>query len=276
MLLVAGVLAVQLCGCSTPRAPLEGVLPDPLRTAIHERASHSFARATVFKPAETVSTNLPAFKFAPLILQEMPEDGPGAATQSLATVCFHVDKVAINGRLHDRFAYLWRYDAETEAYPGLSLPAQGIRITLDSEGEPAIWEVLADSSGGEILYVSESLETAAAARFKKPLSGRRFAVERDLREAPRTVVAQLIPEGPLPMGPIVYLRAGTHDVTAVVCRCMPVQTEALVGQISYHLAAGGQSLEPFGDSTGPLPVVDHWPAFSWVELERRLRLPRRF
>ena len=77
---------------------------------------------------------------------------------------------------------------------------QGIRITLNSAGQPAIWEVLADGSGAELIFVSQSLEAAALAEFGKPLPGRRYAIERSVEEAPSVVVARVIDDGPMAHG----------------------------------------------------------------------------
>jgi hypothetical protein len=254
-------LVAALCGCATSRPP--EALPEPLRQAIRARVNDRLAGALFFKPAEAGATNSPAFRFAPLILQEVAEGGTNHSAAAVTKVYFHEDRVQIRGRWHDQFSYLWRYDAAAEPALAPGLPMQGIRITLDLEGEPAVWEVLADTLGAQILCVSEPLEDAAKARFRKPRPGRRFVSERDLRETPMTVVAQAIPEGPTPMGPIIHLRAGTHDVGAVICRCMPSQVERLAGQGLYQLVADDR--------------------IAWVfeaqcpnRLEEVLRLPGRF
>ena len=106
----------------------------------------------------------------------------------------------------------------------MALPRQGIRITLDARSQPAAWEVLTDTSGLRLIFVSQSLEAAAAAEFGKPLQGRRYAIERDLGQAPGVVVPRVVDDGPVAMGPIVYLCEGTRNVSTVICRCMPAQT----------------------------------------------------
>ena len=114
---------------------------------------------------------------------------------------------------------------------------QGIRITLNSAGQPVIWEVLADSSGAELFFVSQNLEAAAMAEFGKPLPGRRYAIERSVEAAPDVVVARVIDDGPVAMGPIVYLSAGTRAVSTLICRCMPAQARKLLATSTYDLAA---------------------------------------
>ncbi len=112
---------------------------------------------------------------------------------------------------------------------------QGIRITLNSAGQPALWEVLTDSSGAELIFVSHSLEAAALAEFGKPLPGRRYAIERSMEEAPNVIVARVIDDGPVAMGPMVYLSAGTRTVSTLICRCMPAQVRKLVATATYDL-----------------------------------------
>jgi hypothetical protein len=115
------------------------------------------------------------------------------------------------------------------------LPLQGIRVTLDLAGQPAIWEVLADDSGVELVFVSRSFEAAAAAEFGAALPGRRYASERSLRESPNALVARVIEDGPVPMGPIVYVDERTRSVGALICRCMPAQVKSLVATRTYEL-----------------------------------------
>ena len=158
--------------------------------------------------------------------------------------------------------------ARSERAPYLQV--QGVRLTLNSAGQPAIWEVLADSSGARLVFVSQSLEAAAAARFGKALPGRRHAIERSVEEAPEVVVARVIDDGPIAMGPIVYLSAGTRTVSTLICRCMPAQVKTLRTTATYDLL--------------PLPAIPSdllpltpgfWPGEAATDnrLEKWLRLP---
>jgi hypothetical protein len=142
----------------------------------------------------------------------------------------------LNGRQHEQMTYWWTYPKDSLAPPG-ALPAHGVRITLDSAGQPVIWETLADTSGAQIIFVAQSLEARAFQAFGAPLEGRRFAVESALADAANVIVARVIEDGPVTMGPIVYLRAGTREVTTVICRCMEAQVRELVGQQEYELVS---------------------------------------
>jgi hypothetical protein len=236
--------------------------------------------------------------------------------RSRPAIYWQADSVQLHGRQHRRLSYLWCYTltpadqhrgadlrsagGETSGYARPSweghpkraitdrqevaptgLPLQGIRVTLNSTGQPVIWEVLADSSGAEVIYVSQSLEAAAAAEFGKPLPGRRYAIERSLEEAPNVVVARIIDDGPVAMGPIVYLGAGTRAVTTLICRCMPAQAKKLLGTSVYDLLPA-ETL----DARSPLTQVRaltrertaFWPGDKPAgdQLELRLRLPSSF
>jgi hypothetical protein len=158
------------------------------------------------------------------------------------------------------------------------LALQGIRITLNSAGQPMVWEVLADSSGADLIFVAQSLEAAALAEFGKALPARCYAIERSVEEAPNVVVARVIDDGPVAMGPFVYLSADTRVVSALICRCMPAQARKL-------LATGIYDLVPFqsGSTTSLIAQARalsnertaFWPGGSTGEerLEKCLRLP---
>ena len=157
---------------------------------------------------------------------------------------------------------------------------QGIRVTLNSAGQPVIWEVLAIAPGAEPIYVSRSLEAAAVAEFGQPLPGRHYAIERSLEEVPNVIVARIIDDGPVAMGPVVYLSAGTRAVATLICRCMTAQAKRLLGTSAYDLL-------PF-PTTAAQPLLTQakalakeetafWPGDppSSAQLEKRLRLPPR-
>jgi hypothetical protein len=254
------VLALALGGCAWGRAaglpaePAHAVQP---RAEIYQRATNEFTEAWFFKPAEPKTNDLP-FTLAPLILQEIrsgKEPRPGSdqfgtlglsngapvLDRSRPAIYWQTDTVQLKGRAHVRLSYLWCYvPAPAEQYRGAEvrpagLPWQGIRITLNSAGQPAIWEVLADNSGAELIFVSQSLEAAAVAEFGKPLSGRRYAIERRVDEAANVIVARVIDDGPAALGPIVYLSAGTRAASTLICRCMAAQAKQLLGTSTYDL-----------------------------------------
>lgn len=272
-------MLLTLWGCAP--LPPDGrlALSDSVRRQIYERAQVEFARARLIKPAVAVPTEAAEFKFAPLILQEIASGRPAegrddfvaeSSGRTNATIYFRQEQTTMAGRPHVQMTYVWT-GADPRQSPSESAPPpmQGVRITLDSAGNPAIWEVLADSSGARIFVVSQSLEAAALAEFGKPRPGRRFSIERDLGEAPNTVVARVIEDGPEPMGPMVYWGAGSRDILAVACRCMPVQARELMGEQRYDL------VELKAADVGLVPDFLHRVAAP-KRLEDPLRLPDGF
>ena len=306
------VLAVALGCCASGCVDVHTNPPraTPPYAEIYQRGTNVFADAAFFKPSET-RTNELSFTLAPLILQQVTgEEGRfsvpdrfGTLSVSNATLVldrsraalyWEADTVQVRGKAHARFSYVWCYSHgldDSEQGPGrddasaaraeAGLPLQGIRITLNPGGQPVIWEVLAEPSGAELIFVSQTLEAAALAEFGKPLPGRRHAIERSLEEAPNTIVARVIDDGPVAMGPIVYLSAGTRGVSTVICRCMPAQVRKL-------LTTGTYELLPFQSGTTSSLLTQarasskeraaFWPGehAGDEQLEKCLRLPEAF
>lgn len=227
---IALLAAIAVAGCATRVAtPTDAQLE-----AIRVRSEARFERAIYLKPTITNSVLSDAEKFAPLLIIEAAGASAGTAASGAdlpKEIFFHSGRIQLNGRWHEQKTYWWNYPQRGQG----SLAAQGVRITLNSAGAPAIWEVLADTRGAQVIFVSQSVETQASREFGAAQGGRRFAVERALNESPRTVVARVIEDGPMPMGPIVYLRGDTHDVTTVICRCMDSQARELASQLEYQL-----------------------------------------
>jgi hypothetical protein len=294
-LFLALLLWTLLC-CSAP-AGAEALPAAAPYAEVYARATNSFADAVFFKPAEAGGSELSS-QLAPLIIQEAGEgsraqllgrdqfgsvsvtNGLPALDGARPAIYVSLDAAQLNGKPRARLTYLWCYSLEP-GEPAAGLSMQGIRITLDAAGKPAVWEVLAEDSGAELIFVSQELESAALAQFGKPLPGRRYAVERSVSEAPRVIVARVLDDAPLAMGPMVYLRAGTRAVSTVICRCMAAQVKRLAATRTYelHLCQGA--------SAEPLPVPARTPSGSatafWPgddaaasRLERCLRLPAGF
>ncbi len=262
--------------------------------SLYDGASVEFAQAQLIKPRENANLGL-AFTVAPLLIQEVK------ATDSAmlpTRVFYHQDAVRLNEREHARLTYWWNYTAPIKsverrsparrgpdapplkhAGPEAGAPIQGVRVTLNTNGVPVVFEVLGERDGRALIYVSQFIETAAMAEFGLPLPGRRFVVERGLSEAPDIVVPRVIDDPPAVMGPIVYLRAGTHEVATLICRCMDSEAKSLVSQGFYELVPA--------DFSGKVPPATRLEAAfpRWFRadfsnqtnrLARSLRLPRGF
>ncbi len=132
-----------------------------------------------------------------------------------------------------------------------------------------------------MIFVSEALEKAALAEFGAPMAGRRFAIERSQGEAPKVVVPRIIDDGPVPMGPTLYLMAGKRSVSTLICRCMPAQAKALTATGSYQLEpapmTASYSLLARARAPSGRPTA-FWPGEErdGPRLGRCLRLPRQF
>ena len=180
---------------------------------LYERADGTFAAGLLLKPS---SEN----ELAPLLMLEVEPDSSSDSGVPIPVVHEHVGSVEILGERYEQRIYFWG--------------SQGLRVTLGRDGFPAVYEVLSDSSGARLLFVTENLEGAAASDFGDPLEGRRFAVERRVEAAPQAVVAGILEPGPVPLGPFVYLtRSG--DVASVICRCMESRVETVVDSLEYEL-----------------------------------------
>jgi hypothetical protein len=258
-------LTLALVGlCVTACAPKRKPLTFEQRLAIYERSHLQFANAALFKPVETGPTNTLGFKLAPLLLQEVVDTNKVAVAP---VVYFQEGTVQLNGSPHDQVTFVWNSPKPAGA-TGVQSTVQGIRITLSASGAPVIWEVLKDDSGAELTFVSQSVEAAALKPFGKPVAGRRFAIEASPETAPDAIVARVIEDGPVPMGPIVHLNAGSHNVSTLICRCMPTQAKNL-------LATGTYQLRPLAESKLRPPFGKPGEEAA-ARLQRNLRLPPGF
>jgi len=255
-----------------------------------------FERAHLLKPGEVPGHEL-ARRLAPLVLQEVRGTNPPSG---FTNVFFHFSAIELHGRTHAQVTYWWEYPAPVGASrverrssprrgPELrprprpvapaGLSAQGIRLTLNSQGVPAVFEVLGATNETIAVFVNDSVEAAARAQFGGPLPGRQFALERAAEEAPRVHVARLLEDPPAVMGPIVYLHADSRAVATVLCRCMPAEARELAGESLYTLVPA--------DFCGNVPpatrlatAFPRWLPEDFTDpsnrLTRSLRLPESF
>ncbi len=264
---------------------------------LYLRATNEFAQAHFFKPAELPTADL-SCTLAPMIVAEVrgqtglahPQEQFGTLSRSNGVLTVDTSRPAVyvgsdtvqrKQTAYAQLIYLWVYAGEALGPSPSALGLQGVRITLDSSGQPGIWEVLTEHSGAELLFVSQRLETAALAEFGKPLPGRRYAIERSRSEVPLVVVARVLDDAPAVMGPMVYLSAGTHDASTLICRCMPAQVKALVGTSTYTLVPfpAGRPDELLNEArTKAKAPTAFWPGErpGAERLENCLRLPSSF
>ena len=217
-----------------PRSPR-----DLYAAALRARAAEEFDAALLVKPRMDVDAGIDPY-LAPLLYLETPGDGarlpavPGRASVgrdgelaidvSVPTVYFAEGPVDFRGAPSRQLSFVWfRAHAPTP---------QGVRITLDERGHPALAEVLADTRGMRVVFASSDLEEAATRELGAAASERAFALEPPDAEL---VLAGLFEPGPMPMGPYVYLPLGTGDVASLLCRCEPSRSREVSGTIEYEL-----------------------------------------
>ncbi len=210
--------------------------------------------ALYYKPAGSVS-DLDAYA-APLIVQEaqpagrigrvrVDENGRPSIEAGTPTVYYGRSRCTLDGREYEQLIFLWFYAQALEPASSSSVPVQGIRITLDFGGLPFIWETMANDQPTRVIFASRRLETLAKQQYGPPPPGRRHSLETAVASdgvasdavasEPGAIVARVVEDGPLPMGPIVHLlRDGT--VGTLICRCMPSQVDNFVETLPYDLA----------------------------------------
>jgi hypothetical protein len=239
---VAGVLAAVLSACTGPGQRSSRAPAGDIQAEMLARVATVFKIGILYKPKPTPIETL-ASKLAPLIIQESA--GPGDASRDNLFGAVHdaevetqepavyalESEITLNGRTHTQVTFAWCYASGAPDSEGF----QAVQITLNAAGEPVVWEPFSMLSKPHVLFVAESLEKAAAAEFGAPLAGRRYAVESSRDRAPGVMVGRLIDDGPVPMGPMVYVQRQTHQVTTILCRCMPAQTTSVAATAEYAL-----------------------------------------
>lgn len=215
------LLTILCAGCAHPPT-----ISTATRAAVYERANLFFDQTALLKPAQS---DQPGFKFAPLLVQETLSTN--ASWSAPESVYFWRTQARDESRVLEQFNYLW-FLADNERHLKI---AQGVRITFNPAGEPIVWEILRDPSQARILFVCQSLEAAAMTNHPTPLPGRRFWVERSVDDTPAVVVARIIDESSVAMGPILYLESDSHNVSTLICRCMDAQAKEVVRQGTYEL-----------------------------------------
>lgn len=242
---VVGLALTSGCRAPDPKEPATGGYRPEKATReavsnIVERQTRKLDKVSMLKPSGPEGLH---HALAPLLLEEVRQT-PSSPADLRPVVYWVMDTVRTEAGPRPRLGYWWH---PPSAQANASGPAQGVRVTLNAEGQPVIWEVLRDDSGLSIVYVSRSLEERARRQFGAPLPGRRFSIERAVSESPRTIVPRVLEDGPMPMGPIVYLERGGGTVQTVACRCMPAQAREVVSTDTYDLAPGTALPRPWPD-----------------------------
>jgi hypothetical protein len=251
---------------------------DPeLTAAVHAKirapALEAFERADLFKPQSGEVTGL-MYELAPLILEERHVEGPrGNPDQGPDLTVFVTQSTAtLAGREFGQITYRWCYPwCRKESFGRVACGKSWrvVCVTLDEHGFPLVHEMLGDDEPLYRLFVSKSLERAAADEYGAPLPGRISSLERSLDEEPTTLVVRVLEDGPTPMGPIVYVSERERAIVGLICRCMPSQVNQIGRTGNYRLvepnpteAAGlapVSSFDPDCDDPSRLERILRWP-----------------
>lgn len=249
-------------GC-TPSSRQDGEAIQDTSDGVH------FKFARIYLPHGSDRKNT-GHLLAPIIIHETPKRRkPGAplwldSDGNKPRVRLLRSEVELNGVTHPQLTYSWEYGKSTTGSP--APPAERIlRMTLDSRGYPAVYEIYTEEGRLANLHVSLALEQAAAREHGPPLPGRKYSVETARLDSLEAGLSGVVEEPPEALGPLLYLDSPGREIVALTCRCSPSKTAEAEGSHRYELV----ELEAGrGESDNGLPP----PARAL----QSLRLPRGF
>ncbi len=266
---VATLLACVTTGCANTR-PID-------HQHIYDRQTTRIPSANLFKPHDDAN-NHEWFDLAPLIVHdteiadtrnqlvkiELAPDGTIAHDINTPTVYVHESTTELNRQTFRQITCVWFYTTNAPTH----LTARAIRTTLDPDGFPVFWEFLNPDDTAHLIFVAQSIESAAQTANLPILKNRRHRVEPSITRHPNTIVPRILADGPIPMGPWVYLDRNHQPIT-LLCRCMPSQLDRVIADAYYHL-------RPVTDLTTlvldkPLPLIHELDQPSAIH---HLRLPK--
>lgn len=126
---------------------------------------------------------------------------------------------------------LKRFDAEAGAIEGLTL-----RITLDHEYRPLVYETIYNCGCYHRLYVSARLEQAARKAFGEPQKGKRYSIEKKMPGKIDLIVLNALADPTEEERPILYCWASYHLPGKVDIGLAPeVDGGKPVGTVQYEL-----------------------------------------
>ena len=249
-------------GCSRSPEESRQNKQTPSLPAAAEDAGIRFKRARIFLLSDS-DRKSPEHLLAPIIVHETginseakQPDWTGGEEKERRVYLLR-SEVQINGTPHPQFTYCWRYETSGR-------PARILRMTIDSSGYPAIFEVFSGAGELTALYASRGIEEAAAKEQTAVLPGKHYSIEGNSE----IKVAGLVEDGPVPMGPLVYVTAGDRQIVSLSCRCSPSRIDKADVSLHYGLVT----------SDGPIPASAEFAARlpTSEQALRALRIPRDF
>jgi hypothetical protein len=127
------------------------------------------------------------------------------------------EKKLIGGRDHAQLTYTTWYPAhprmKTIDLEAADIDSCVLRITLDTGNTPLFYETIAACGCFHKVFVVRWLEDEAARTFGPPQKGKKYAVERSVKDSIDWEVAGVVDQPrDRPRHPVVFLQAGDHKV----------------------------------------------------------------
>ncbi len=232
------VIAAELVGCHRGERDTRIQLKrlDEQYDTWSAAALVTFDSARYYKPnSETTSIDALTMQFSPLVVQASGRMLPAieAAEEKPAPAMFvSTLRLRIGDASYDVITYQWLASRDAR-FHGNAKEVRGLRVTVGQDGFAAVCEVLQPGSPFRRMFVSKSIEEAARMAHGEPLMGRRFAIESAIDTSPDVLVVGVFDDGPIPMGPYVYLDAAL-DVTAIRCRCSDSLVDTFTDEAVYE------------------------------------------
>ena len=129
-------------------------------------------------------------------------------------------KLPIGGHEHVQLTYTAWYPAHPRMkaidLEEADIDSCVVRVTLDEHNAPLFFETIAACGCFHKVFVEKRVEDAAIQTFGAPEEGKKYTVERTLKDAIDWEVAGVVEEPPgRPRRPVVFIKAGDHKVLGV-------------------------------------------------------------
>ena len=137
-----------------------------------------------------------------------------AGAPKVYTIC---ESRKLGGKDHVQLTYTAWYPAhprmKTIDLEAADIDSCVLRITLDAEHAPLLYETIAACGCFHKVFVQRWVEESAQKNFGPPLKGKKYAVERVVDDSIDWEVAGLVDEPrDKPRRPVVFIKAGDHKV----------------------------------------------------------------
>jgi hypothetical protein len=130
------------------------------------------------------------------------------------------EKRSLGGQEHVQLTYTAWYPAhprmKTIDLEEADIDSCVLRVTLDSNHAPLLYETIAACGCFHKVFATRALEEESARLFGPPEKGKKFSVERSVKDSIDWEVAGLVEETrDKPRRPVVFIKAGDHKVLGV-------------------------------------------------------------